>query len=123
MSDDDIASYAIPDTTVKERPIGVPRKVARKRQHFTMVPGIWAERLTRARFIATYRVALHLLYQHWWQRGQSFTLSNGAIASVSRRMKWRALAELEQLGLVSIERRPRKSPIITILVAPSPHQS
>jgi hypothetical protein len=94
----------------------VPRKVQRKREQFIMVPGIWAEKLARARYIATYRVAHHVLYEHWRNGGKPFTLSNGAVAmeGVSRRGKWRALLELERFGLISVARYARRSPKITV---------
>jgi hypothetical protein len=95
----------------------VPRKTQKRRQGFVKVPGLWVERLAQAHHLATYRVALHVLHRHWKSRGKPFTLSNGivAIEGVSRWQKWRGLRELEQLGLVAIERRRRKSPQITIL--------
>jgi hypothetical protein len=95
----------------------VPAKIRRRRGNFTMVPGIWKEQLTKARHIATYRIVLHILMRDWESGGEPFTLSNGALAleNVSRRQKWRALEELEQLGLIVIERRKRKSPLITAL--------
>jgi hypothetical protein len=43
----------------------VPRKIQRRRQQFVMVPWTWAEKLATVRYIATYRVALHVLYRHW----------------------------------------------------------
>ena len=81
-----------------------------------MVPWSWVERLAKARFTATYRVALHILYRHWKGGGESFTLSNGAVAmeGVGRRAKWRALGELERLGLITVERRPRRTPLIAV---------
>lgn len=94
-----------------------PIKIKRRREQFTMVPGIWKERLSKARYVATYRVALHILTRDWENDGKPFTLSNGALAleGVKRGTKWRALRELEQLGLIAIERRKRKSPQITVL--------
>lgn len=96
----------------------VPRKVQKRRQSFVKVPGLWVERLAGARYIATYRLALHVLHRHWKSCGKPFTLSNGMVAmeGVARGTKWRGLCELEQLGLVTIERRKRKSPRITVLV-------
>ena len=55
----------------------VPRKIQKRRQHFVQVPWTWVERLAKARHIATYRVALHVLYRHWKGGGEPFTLSNG----------------------------------------------
>jgi hypothetical protein len=37
-----------------------------------------------------------------------------AIDGVGRKAKGRALDMLEELGLISVERRPHKSPIVTI---------
>jgi hypothetical protein len=97
----------------------VPRKIQRRRQQFVMVPWTWIEKLATARYVATYRVALHVLYRHWKGQGEPFTLSNGAMLmeGVARGTKWRALRELERLGLIAIERRPRKSPRITMVSA------
>jgi hypothetical protein len=95
----------------------LPKKIQKRRKGFTIVPGLWQEQLTKARHIATYRSALHILRRHWENSGEPFTLSNGALelVNVSRWQKWRALGELEQLGLIAIERRKRKSPRITTL--------
>jgi hypothetical protein len=95
----------------------VPRKIQKRRQHFVKVPWTWVEQLVKARHVASYRVALHLLYQRWKTDSQVVQLSNGVLVheGVARRAKWRALRELEKLGLISIERRPRRSPIITLL--------
>ena len=101
---------------LRERLAVVPRKIQKQRRHFVKVPGIWAERLARARYIVSYRVALHLLYRHWKAGGRSFSLANGSLKTegVARGTKWRALRELERLGLITVERRPRKSPVITV---------
>jgi hypothetical protein len=95
----------------------VPRKI-QKRRYFVKVPSTWIERLVEARHIATYRVALHVLYRHWKGGGAPFTLSNTAMANegVTRHRKWEALGELEQLGLVTVERRKRRSPRVTVIV-------
>jgi hypothetical protein len=101
---------------IAERRAVVPRKIQKRRRHFVKVPWSWVERLTRARYIATYRVALHILYEHWRAGGRPLSLANGAIEGIARGTKWRALRELEYLGLVSIERRKRKAPRVTALV-------
>jgi hypothetical protein len=95
----------------------VPRQVRRKREQFIKVPGIWVEKLARTRYLATYRVALHVLYRHWKGRGEPFTLSNGMVEmeGVTRWGKWRALTELERLGLITVKRRHHRSPLITVI--------
>ena len=49
-------------------------------------------------------------------RGQVIVLSNVGLEQegLTRRSKWRALAELERLGLLLVERLPRKSPRVTL---------
>jgi len=94
-----------------------PKKLQRQRQHFIKVPWRWVEQLAKARHIATYRVAHHVLYRHWKGGGLSFTLSNTAVVGegVAPGTKWRALRELEQLELITVERRKRRSPLITVI--------
>jgi hypothetical protein len=100
----------VPGTVAKE-------KAARKGRTFTIVPNNWRERLAEAHLIATYRLALLVLHQHWKGGGKPFTLSNGMAAreGVGQKAKWRGLAELEQLGLITLERRKRRSPRVTAL--------
>jgi hypothetical protein len=88
-----------------------------RQQQFIKFPLIWLERLKTGRGV-TYRLALHLLYQHWKTGGQPVRLSNVAVATagVTRRSKWNALTELERAGLVRVEKRPRRSPVVTLLV-------
>jgi hypothetical protein len=47
-------------------------------------------------------------------QGAPVKLANGMLAldGISRRTKRRALLQLERHGLISIERRPKKSPIV-----------
>jgi hypothetical protein len=86
-------------------------------RHFVRVPVLWVERLAEARHLATYRLALYLLYRSWKTGSRSITLSNGVLAAegITRWTKWRALRELERLGLVGVERRQRKAPRVTVL--------
>jgi hypothetical protein len=94
-----------------------PKTIRKRREHFIQVPGIWKERLTKVKYISTYRVALHILMRDFETRGKPFTLSNGALAleNISRLQKWRALSELKAAELIHIERRARKTPQITAL--------
>jgi hypothetical protein len=98
----------------------VPAKPKRiKRGQFVQVPLIWVERLQTARCVGSYRLALHLLFQHWKSGGKPIKLSNVALAKLGIRdgdAKWRALLELERLGLVEIERHPKKNPLVSALL-------
>jgi hypothetical protein len=112
----DLGALRIDPADPNLRPKGATRK-ARWRKQFVRVPWVWVNRLKDARHIGTYRVALHLLYEHWRNGGRSVVLPNGALkeTGVSRWAKWDALRELERLGLVAVERRPRKSPLVILL--------
>jgi hypothetical protein len=103
------------DMVVLERRVVIPRKLQRRRGHFVSVPMVWFERLIGASG-HTYRIALCLLYLDWRGRGEPIQLANGLlqIDGVSRQSKWRALTDLERRGLITIERRPRRSPIIKL---------
>jgi hypothetical protein len=72
----------------------------------------WHQRLRGASSGANH-VARELLYRHWKYRGQPVVLGNRTLG-LSRQTKWRALAELETLGLITVERRAGHSPVIVL---------
>jgi hypothetical protein len=94
------------------------RKIRKRQQQFVKVPCVWMDRLSGARRMSTYRIALLVLHMHWKRHGQPFVLANGTLAAqgVNRWAKWDALGELEALGLITIVRRRRKSPIVRVNV-------
>jgi hypothetical protein len=96
----------------------VPKKIRQRRQQFVQVPWTWLERLAQSQSANTYRVAITLLFLHWQAKGGPIKLANGMLAKdgVSRWSKQRALDELEQFGLITINRRQRKSPIVTLIL-------
>jgi hypothetical protein len=116
MTHDDhfkLEDFGLP--TMLERQAVVPKKIQQRRRHFVMVPWTWVERLNGAPG-QTYRLALCLLYLNWKARGEPIKLANGMlrIDGISRQSKWRALRELQYRGLISVERRPSRSPIIRL---------
>ena len=94
-----------------------PRKLEKRRKHFVKLPCAWVEALSGASG-KTWELAVHLLYQHWKGNGAPIKLANGMleIDGIDRFAKWRALKELERRGLVTIERRSARSPIVTVNV-------
>lgn len=119
MSDEDIA--CLNRLKAEGEPSGIAAALAKERKQkrertFVMVPLAWKDKLATVRAFPTYAVALELLHRQW-RLGNPVSLSNvtAATIGVERRQKWRALKELEQLGLIKINRRPRKSPTITVL--------
>src|SRR5262249_49698574 len=98
----------------------VPAKIRKRREQFVMMPLWWYEKLLSKPAIAgrTILLALYLLHLDWKHHGKPFKLPNGMLKydGVSRRSKWRALPDLERRGLITVERRRRKSPIVRVLV-------
>jgi hypothetical protein len=96
--------------------VRTPGRIRKRQGHFVMVPWCWVEKL-KGKPWYVYHVAFFLLYLRW-RRGDHgpIKLASGMLVldGVSRNSKRRALKELEDLGLISVERRLRKSPIITI---------
>ena len=63
-------------------------------------------------------VCIELLYASWKARNLTFPLPNGRLKKlgISRETKRRALQDLERAGLIVVERRPRKTPIVTLVL-------
>ena len=99
--------------------VGRAATAKRHRQQFVKFPRSWVGQLQDARHIGSYRIALYLLFQHWKSDGRPIRLSNIALVGmgVSREQKRRALWELERLGLIRVERRRYRSPLVTVVVS------
>jgi hypothetical protein len=92
------------------------RPKQKRRQLFTSFPDRWEEALSESKHAATFKVALYLLRRDWELNRGPIKVSNVALAErgVDRRQKWRALAELEALELIRVQRRPSRSPVVTL---------
>jgi hypothetical protein len=110
---DPFDGLALTDEQVKARLAVVPRKIQMRRKHFIIVPMVWRERLGGAPG-HTILVALDLLYLGWKGKGAPVKLANGMLRldGISRQSKWRALNDLERRGLVSVQRRANRSPLV-----------
>jgi hypothetical protein len=82
---------------------------------FTKFPKLWRVRLaeTRANGCA-YRVALYLLDRACWSRQVTLSTATMRKLGVSRNGKRGALRQLRRAGLIAVEERPRKSPLVTV---------
>jgi hypothetical protein len=107
----------LPDELIPVKKVA-SRRVLKRREQFVMVPLRWLEILAEAEASGqTCRLALYLAHLAWKHKGQPFKLPNGLVGEVgvSRWSKYRALDQLAGLGLITVERRARKSPVIMIL--------
>jgi hypothetical protein len=102
---------------VPATPVGrTPARLQKQRTGFTKFPNSWKEKLVGCHG-PTYHVALTLLYEYWRQGGRNpISLPNGmlSVEGVGRHAKYRALINLEQRGLVTVQRRRRRSPLVML---------
>jgi hypothetical protein len=98
-------------------PAAPTAKRNRHKDQFIIVPMAWKDRLKDAVHASTFKLAHHLLYEDWKTEGAPIRLSNTALAKagITRWAKWRALGELEKLGLVVVERKAGRSPVAKVV--------
>jgi hypothetical protein len=91
-------------------------KRAKRKQEFAQITREQVERLAKTTNAASWKIFLHLLLLSWRSPGRTIRLANGALerVGVDRYAKYRALPELEELGLIEVRRSERKSPEIVI---------
>jgi hypothetical protein len=84
---------------------------------FVKLPMLWAQCLIDNRAgVNAYRVALYVLHEAWRTNNPKVKLTNAVLAAngVRRKGKATALRQLRKAGLISVEERPNKSPIVTV---------
>ena len=110
----------MPDSQVPARRVELPSTEKRKARHFIPpIPLGWFQRACqlpgRAPVLASILWRLYRL-----KKSKPFILAQARLNDfgISRRAKYRALEALEAAGLISVERRPKKSPVVAILDRP-----
>jgi hypothetical protein len=95
-----------------------PVKRKKVAEVFVRVPLWWMEQVAEATNNRKALVAIELLYVHRKTKRLTFPLPNGRLAKrgISRETKRRALRDLERAGLITVERPPRKTPIVTLVL-------
>jgi hypothetical protein len=90
-----------------------------RRRGFIAVPYAWEYRLRVAQASgATYALAHYILRKDWETDTLPVKITNKAMdrLGLSRHSKWRALNQLEALGLIKVQRAYGKNPVVTIRV-------
>jgi hypothetical protein len=113
----DLKNLVLPPNMAGQMPAATPTKVRTQTERFVKFPMDWVERLAGIRRGVTYRVALHLLYRHWRGNGRPVQLTTKGLG-VCAHSKWNALRDLERLGLIIVERRPNRSPLVVVILRP-----
>jgi hypothetical protein len=116
MADD---GFSVENLRIKNLPPlepGVARQRRRSRE-FVMMSREQSDRLDKAVNSGTERVFRHLLFLTWRSPDKPVVLANAELArkGIDRQTKRRTLLELEVLGLIRVEWRYKKSPIVTVL--------
>jgi hypothetical protein len=102
-----------------------PKRRYRRRKHpdlFVKVPVWWLERVATLDTTSTSKTLLVGVWLFYLSlknnRRRTFSVSNvGAkIFGISPRAKRKALHQLKAAGLILVERRPRRNPIVTLIV-------
>jgi hypothetical protein len=131
LTPEDLAAYKAPI----QEPAAIPRRTKRKSRPelrsqvdfpFRCLPVLWVEKLQGARYAATWKLAAHLLEMDWkqyrkaFQEGEPISLANGWLkaCNLSRRGKSNGLREMRDLGLIDVQYRARKAPLVTLTKPP-----
>jgi len=102
---------------LRELEAAAPVKRKKKVEPFVKVPLWWIETAAKDARSPTTIVLIELLYAAWKAKSSTFPLPNSRLntSGVSRKTKYRVLRDLERRPVLLVERRPRKTPIITLI--------
>jgi hypothetical protein len=89
----------------------------RAAEPFVMVPLGWIGRTARLTRSPATLVLMELLYASWRAKSATFSLPNARLKQlgVSRYVKRRVLLDLECGRVITVQRLPRKAPVITLM--------
>jgi hypothetical protein len=89
-----------------------------KKDAFVKVPLWLAAAAAKATGDPAILVLAHMLHASWKAHSLTFRLSNSYLArnGVSRKSKSRVLRELEAAGLIRMEQKNGRSPLVTLVV-------
>src|SRR5262249_43198838 len=90
----------------------------KKAEPFVKVPLWWIKKATTATRTSKALVCVWLLHLAWKTKSTTFPLPSGKLGKlgVSRYAKRSALRELEASGLIAVEQRCGKNPLVTLVV-------
>jgi hypothetical protein len=99
---------------LRELKAAAPKR--KKVEPFVRVPLWWIRAAAKHVRSPATLVLVELLYRSWKARSATFPLPTAGLEKwgVSREIKRRVLRDLERGGLILVERRPNKNPIVTL---------
>jgi hypothetical protein len=126
MSNDDdlnVEGLALPPDVVLTTV--TPRRLIKRQDRFVRLPLAVVDVMAKDCRDKAWPLLCYLMYESWRTGHYPVKLANEFLAriGIDRDAKLRALRKLERLGLISIERRGRKSPVIRIGAGGRGHQN
>jgi hypothetical protein len=93
------------------------KRKKKKEELFVQVPMWWAVEAAKATGLLKMLVLLELVHRSWKARSLTFPFPNGSLREigVGREAKRRMLRDLEVAGLITVERRHGKTPMVTLV--------
>jgi hypothetical protein len=90
----------------------------KQKDAFVKVPIWWGVEVAKATHSPGMLVAVELLYRSWKAKSLTFLFPNGSLKKhgVSRKTKHWKLRALEAAGLIAVERRHGKTPLVTLVI-------
>jgi len=100
--------------------VGPPNSKSKRpktKEAFAKITASQCKKLVHVESGASVKIFIVLAYHSFKHWDKPFQLSTDNLAKngFSRTTQWRALTQLEKVGLISVERRHRGPPIITVL--------
>lgn len=89
----------------------------RRKDPFARVPLWWAQAATKATRTPKALVCIHLIYAQWKAKRATFPLPSVAMkrAGVHPQTRRRTLRQLEAAGLITLEQRRGRPPLVTFV--------
>ena len=99
------------------KPSAPRRRGKARKETFVKVPLWWITAAANATGSPAVLVLIELLRLQWKTRRMSFPVPNARLKNlgVSREVKRRVLRDLQRAGLITVDQRTRKSPIVTLV--------
>jgi hypothetical protein len=109
-----------PDLYITDGPIisSTPPRVAKRKAQFVRLPLVAVDIMAKTSKDKLMPIYCHVLYESWRTGGGPVTLANGFLEQqlgISPDAKIHALHRLKEAGLVSVDFRKNKNPIVTVL--------
>jgi hypothetical protein len=102
---------------IRELKAAAPVERKREVEPFVKAPLWWIAAAAKATRDPGMLVCIELLRASWKAKSPTFPLPNGKLGKLgaSRETKRRVLRDLEQAGLIVVERPAKKAPVVTLL--------